>query len=178
MSINIGFLEFGIFDLVDITLVAILLYQLYRLLKGSLAINIFSGLLAIFLFWFLVRALGMELMEGILGQFLGLGFIGLLIVFQPEVRKFLLYIGRNSQIRRFSYLRNLWTRETQSSFFANEISEIKNAVEHMASQRHGAILVFARTSGLQFFGEHWCGDQWCDIRQTNRKHIRKEQSAA
>ncbi|NNC94179.1 MAG: TIGR00159 family protein [Chitinophagales bacterium] len=149
IAFKIAFLEFGIFDLLDITLVALLLYQIYRLLSGSLAVNIFIGVLSILIFWFIVRALEMKLMEAILGQFIGLGIIGLLIVFQPEIRKFLLYIGRSSQFKRHNFFANLLTRET--TIHNKEIAEIRTALKSMSLQRLGAIIVFARTSELQFF---------------------------
>ena len=87
------FIKFGIFDVLDILIVAFIFYQIYRLVKGTAAINIFAGIFIFYLAWLLVRAFNMELISSILGQFIGMGVIALLIVFQQEVRRFLLLIG-------------------------------------------------------------------------------------
>ena len=87
------FLEFNILDILDILLVAFLLFQLYKLIKGTVAIRIFIGIAAIYLLWKLVEALQMELLSEILGQFIGVGVLAVIIVFQQELRRFLLMIG-------------------------------------------------------------------------------------
>src|SRR4051812_44428196 len=80
-------------DLVDIVLVAVLIYQLYYLIKGTVAINIFIGIMLFYLLWLVVKFLNMQLFGSILGKFIDVGFIALLIVFQQELRRFLLFIG-------------------------------------------------------------------------------------
>ncbi|HLZ16674.1 MAG TPA: hypothetical protein VKQ08_06525, partial [Cyclobacteriaceae bacterium] len=90
---NIGFLEVSWVDLVDIGFVAILLYQVYKLIRGSIAVNIFLGILSLYLIYLIVRAAQMELLAKILGQFMGVGVLAMIILFQPEIRKFLLLIG-------------------------------------------------------------------------------------
>ncbi len=102
-----SFLDFSILDAIDILLVAFLLYQLYRLIRGTVAINIFLGVAAIYLVWKLVEALQMELLTEILGNFMGVGVIALVIVFQQEIRKFLLLLGSTSFTRRRRFLRQL-----------------------------------------------------------------------
>jgi diadenylate cyclase len=84
-------------DIIDILLVAFLLYKLYELLKGGVAMNIFIGLISIYLLWWLcVKVLDMQLLGALLGQFIGVGVIALIIVFQQEVRRFLILLGANS----------------------------------------------------------------------------------
>jgi len=92
----LGFLDFNILDLLDIILVTGLLYQLYKLVQGTVAIKIFIGLASTYLFWKLVGALQMEVLSEILGQFIGVGVLAVIIVFQQEIRKFLLMIGTTS----------------------------------------------------------------------------------
>ena len=91
-----GFLDFDLLDLLDILLVSALLYQLYKLVRGTVAIKIFIGLASTYLFWKLVGALQMEVLSEILGQFIGVGVLAVIIVFQQEIRKFLLLIGTTS----------------------------------------------------------------------------------
>src|ERR1700742_3119121 len=100
LGLHIGFLEISWVDFIDIALVAILLYHVYKLIKGSLAVNIFLGILALYLVFLIVRALQMELLATILGAFMGAGVTAMVILFQPELRKFLLLIGRTAEFNR------------------------------------------------------------------------------
>lgn len=146
---RIGFLELRVIDIVDILLVAFLIYQLYRLIRGSLAYNIFIGLLIVYLFSLLFRALDMHLISQILGQFIGVGVLALLIVFQPEVRRALLYLGRGREFSRSAW----WRRLGFSVEYEGEevIPELAASLLRMARRRTGGTLVFASTSKLQFF---------------------------
>ena len=96
---KIGFLEVTWVDFIDIALVSILLYQVYKLIRGSIAVNIFLGILALYLIYLVVLAAQMELLSKILGQFMGVGVLAMIILFQPEIRKFLLVIGRSTEFR-------------------------------------------------------------------------------
>ncbi|MCX6272480.1 MAG: hypothetical protein NTU44_14940 [Bacteroidetes bacterium] len=86
-------LKIKLIDVIDILLVAILLYQFYNLIKGTGAINIFLGIISFYIVWKGVRAMHMELLSEILGAFISVGFIALIVVFQPEIRKFLFLLG-------------------------------------------------------------------------------------
>lgn len=152
LFIKIGFLEIDFIDLLDIFLVGLLLYQVYKLLKGSLAFNIFIGLVLVYFAYFLVGLLGMRLLEGILGQFIEVGVIALLIVFQPEIRKFLIYLGRGSAFsRRFSITRLFKRDSKRTKVYDGLVKEIVNAMSNLAKNKMGAILVFSETSRLQFY---------------------------
>ena len=76
------FLEIGIIEIIDISLVAILIYQIYKLIKGTVAMNIFIGLATIYILWKIVSEFHLQLLGEILGQFIGFGVILLAIVFQ------------------------------------------------------------------------------------------------
>ena len=84
-----GFVPFTFVDFIDIILVAVIMYWIYRMTKGTNAPYILSGIIAIYLLWVVVRALNMELLSTILGQLISVGAIALIIVFQPELRRFL-----------------------------------------------------------------------------------------
>lgn len=142
-----SFIDFGILDAIDILLVAFLLYQLYRLIRGTVAINIFIGVAAIYLIWKLVEALQMELLSEILGKFIGVGVIALVIVFQQEIRKFLLLLGSTNFTRRRRFLRQLKIlRDDNEPNIA--ITEIAEACRHMAESKTGALIVLERKSRL------------------------------
>lgn len=103
---HIGFLSVRLLDIIDILIVAWLLYKLYRLLKGGVAMNILIGILTIyFLWWLFVKVLDMQLLGALLGQFIGVGMIALIIVFQQELRRFLIFIGSNTIFTRGDFLR-------------------------------------------------------------------------
>ena len=93
MDIFEDILNFTVIEVIDVILVALLLYYAYKLIKGTVAINIFLGIVMIYLLFLLVDALQMKLLTKILGGFMSVGIIALIVVFQPEIRKFLLMIG-------------------------------------------------------------------------------------
>lgn len=131
-------------DIVDIILVAFLIYQLYKIVKGTVAIKIFAGILAIYLFWKLVEALKMELLSEILGQFIGVGVIALIIVFQQELRRFLILIGTTGF--RSDLAKRLFNWKTVKTEL--NISAIVNACSSMSKSKTGALIALSRTSDL------------------------------
>lgn len=140
-------------DIIDITLVAIILFQIYRLIRGTAAFSIFIGIFFIYLFWIIVKALNMQLISALLGQVIGVGVIALIIVFQQEVRRFLLVIGNRYITRsRFSFGRFFSSvkRETGSP---REAEEIVRACEKMALVRTGSLIVIGRKSSLDLFAD-------------------------
>ena len=147
-----SFLDFSFLDALDILLVAFLLYQLYRLIRGTVAINIFIGVAAIYLIWKFVEALQMELLSEILGNFMGVGVIALVIVFQQEIRKFLLVLGSTSFTRRRRFLRQINWIKTEDEADVG-IEEISMACRDLASTRTGAIIVMERQSGLGSYSD-------------------------
>ncbi|KAA3625556.1 MAG: TIGR00159 family protein, partial [Bacteroidetes bacterium] len=90
---EIGFLPIRIWDILDILIVGYLLYQLYKLLRGNIAFNICIGVLLLYVIGWLVRELKMDMLSAILGTIMNVGVIVIIIIFQPEVRRFLLFLG-------------------------------------------------------------------------------------
>ena len=89
-----------IFDVLDILLVAFIIYQLYNLIKGTIAANIFIGLAIVCLLYFVVQELQMHMLTYILGNFMKVGIIAIVVVFQQEIRRFLLLVGKNASFQR------------------------------------------------------------------------------
>ena len=150
---KIGFLDISIVNIIDIALVAALLYQVYKLLKGSVAIKIFLGFLSIYLIYLLVRALRMELLSAILGQFMGVGVIAAIIIFAPEIRKFLLLIGRSSFLSDDNIWKDMlffWRKKDNSLF---NISPIIDASKTLAGSNTGALMVISKSTELKFYAE-------------------------
>ncbi len=140
-------------DIVDIFLVAILFYQLYQLIRGTPALSIFITIFFIYIFWLLVKALNLELMSTLLGQVIGVGVIALIIVFQQEIRRFLLITG-NKYIysRHLPGLKYLFERNSQKGSPHN-IEEIVRAVDSLARKKTGALIVIGRTGTLEPWSE-------------------------
>ncbi len=142
-----------VLNIIDVCLVALILFQLYRLIRGTAAFSIFLGILFIYLFWLFVKALKMELISALLGQVIGVGVIALIVVFQQEVRRFLLVIGNRSIKRhRFSISRLFSTVEDDAAR-RGVAEEIVRACEHLSSMRNGALIVIGRRSSLDIFTE-------------------------
>jgi diadenylate cyclase len=148
---KIGFLEVSWVDFVDIALVSVLLYQVYKLIRGSIAMNIFLGILALYLVYLIVRAAEMELLATILGQFMGVGVLAMIILFQPEIRKFLLVIGRGTEFREniFKTIAN-WRHDYHDDFDVNEVIE---ATKSLKATKTGALIVFSRDTELKFYAQ-------------------------
>ncbi len=139
--------------MIDIALVAALLYQVYKLLKGSVAIKIFLGFLSLYLIYLLVRAVRMELLSAILGQFMGVGVIAAIIIFAPEIRKFLLIVGRSSIFSDDNVWKDIlffWRKKENSAF---NISPIIDAAKVLAGSNTGALIVISSTVELKFYAE-------------------------
>ncbi|MBU2651578.1 MAG: diadenylate cyclase CdaA [Bacteroidetes bacterium] len=143
-----AFIEIRLLDIIDILLVAILLFELYNLLKGTVAINIFIGILAIFLLWQLVSAFQMELLSKILGAFFSVGFIALIVIFQPEIRRFLLALGTPALIRKKNK-RFLFWRFSINNGDQPDIDTIIVACQRMADAHTGALIVITRQNELK-----------------------------
>ncbi|MGY0407258.1 MAG: diadenylate cyclase CdaA [Polaribacter sp.] len=143
------FIEFSLLDVLDILLVATLLYYIYKLLKGTVAINIIIGIAFIFLIWKITQALKMEMLSGILGYLLSGGVIALIIVFQEEIRKFLLMIGTTNFTNKRSFLKQLKFLQTE---IGSEIDSdiILEACIKMSKTKTGALIVIERTNSLDF----------------------------
>ena len=150
---HIGFLSVRLLDILDILLVAFLMYKVYELLKGGTAMNVFIGIIAVYVLWWLfVKVLDMQLLGAILGQFMSVGVLALIIVFQQEVRRFLILLGTNSFLSKTGFSRKLlpwhWKAQTASNL---NIPPLVKACGGMAKIKTGAIIVIARTVDLKFY---------------------------
>lgn len=146
------FITVTTWDILDILLVAVLLYQLYKLIKGTVAINIFAGIFTFYLFWLLVKALNMELLSSILGQFIGVGVIALIIVFQQEIRRFLLLIGTKYNFNQSWRVENLFKVKTKT-IREEYIQAISTACKNMSETKTGALIVLSKRSELYNFAQ-------------------------
>jgi diadenylate cyclase len=148
----ISFLTFSLTDAVDILLVAIVLYLTYNLVKGTSAINIFVGLALIYFAYIVIKAFDLRLLSSILGKFVNVGVIAIMIVFQQEIRKFLLYIGSNEFLTSWNW-KNFFRFNPSSSenSIMLDLEALAEACYNMSFNKTGALIVIARKSDLKFY---------------------------
>jgi len=149
-AFKIGFLSISWLDVVDVLMVSLLLYQLYKLVRGSVAVRIFGGFLLLYLVYLVVRAAQMELLSSILGQFMGVGVLAAIILFQQEIRKFLLLIGKSASLNHGNIFKTIikWRRPDADEL---NVTPIIDACKSMSGSSTGALIVFSRDSELKFY---------------------------
>lgn len=147
-----AFISIRVIDIIDILLVAYLMYQIYVLIKGTAAFNIFVGILIFYFLYRLVRVFNMELLSSILGQVISVGVIALMIVFQQEIRRFLLYVGTRYFSRDSFTVEKLLSINVKSRP-AVKYKSIYKACVRMANAKTGALIVIARRSNLSIYAE-------------------------
>lgn len=139
------FFEFSVKDLVDILLVAALLYYFYKLMKESGSLNIFSGILVFILLWvFVSRVLQMKLLGSIFDQLMSVGVLALIVIFQDEIRRFFKNLGLHKHFRMLA------------NFFSNRSGEMEKpavmpvvmACMSMSQQKVGALIVIEKNESL------------------------------
>ncbi|MEO2064789.1 MAG: diadenylate cyclase CdaA [Christiangramia sp.] len=142
-------IDIRILDILDIVFVALLLYYVYKLVRGTAAVNIFIGIVVIYLVWLLTRLLQMELLSSVLGEFIGVGVFALIVVFQQEIRKFLLMVGSTNFTHNGRFFRNLRFSRDETESRTN-IDAIVNACQSMGESLTGALMVIQRNNKLDF----------------------------
>lgn len=143
---GIGFLEIKWVDVVDILAVTFLLYQLYQLVRGTVALKIFSGFLSLYILFLFVQATQMELLTAILSQFMGVGVIAALILFQQEIRRFLLLIGNSANFNDLSVFK-FFKQKSEKPHNLNPLP-IVEAMKIMGRERTGALIILSKSSEM------------------------------
>jgi uncharacterized protein (TIGR00159 family) len=137
------FIPFTLVDFIDILLVSLLLYGLYRATKGTNALYILSGIVLIYLAWVVVNALNMELLSTILSQIISVGVIAFLIVFQPEIRRFLQMIGMRQ--KQLQFITRIFSSAQKEEL---NLTPIVDACREMSESKTGALIVIGQRSDL------------------------------
>ena len=144
----IDFLRFGWIDAADVLLVTVLLYQFYKLLRGSVALNVALGLGALYLLFLVVKAIGLELLTTILGEFMSVGVLASIILFQQEIRRFLLNLGKATALQR---MRFAWGRPAAGSQLS--VTPFVEAAKSLGGKFTGALICFSRVSDLTAYAD-------------------------
>ncbi|MBQ4355304.1 MAG: diadenylate cyclase CdaA [Bacteroidales bacterium] len=136
------FITFGIADVVDILLLAIILYYMYKLLRGTAAVRIFWVIVALFVLWKLLSALHINVVSAIIGQIISVGVIALIVVFQPEIRKFLLMLSHTRIIKALRF------HKKEDELYKPDINAVVRACRRMSDSKTGALIVFEKDTPL------------------------------
>lgn len=143
--------NFGIKDIIDILLVATVMYQLYRIVSKSGTGAIFNGVLAFIILWILVsQVLQMRLMGAILDKFVNIGLFVLIIIFQDEIRRFLISLGSN---RTFRYFSRIFRSKGVSKVHDSSITSMVLACMNLAKTYTGALIVIQQEMSLNQFAD-------------------------
>ena len=141
----LGLPTFHLIDIIDIILVAGLIYYVYRMVKGTNVMLIFWALIVLLILWRAADMLGMRLLGAILSSITSVGLMALVVIFQPEIRRFLLFLGTKTQIdeswiKRFQF----WKHNIQGNKQSVNYEAYINACMHMSQSKTGALIIFKR----------------------------------
>src|SRR5512135_384004 len=139
---KIGFLTITFTDVIDIAVVSFIAYRVYFAMRGTIAMQILAGLLLILISSFLSQALDLKALSAILRTLTDIWVIAFIILFQPELRRLLVLVGRNPVVRLFLKL------DVDES-----IDEVVSAVTELARKKIGALIVFVRATGIRMHAE-------------------------
>lgn len=143
-----SFLDIRPIDVVDIVLSAYLMFALYKVIKGTLAANIVISILAFLVFWVIVRALNMSMLSAVMGSFVNIGLLALIVIFQQEIRTFLVMLSsRNTFFKRIG-LDKVIDKDGDGED-ASFTTAICNACENMSRSKTGALIVIGKKVGLK-----------------------------
>jgi diadenylate cyclase len=149
---RVGFLNVNWTDILDVFLVSILLYQIYFLVRGSIASRVFLGYLFVYVFYLVVKGLGLGLLTAILQYFMGVGAVALIVIFQQEIRRFLLIIGKSTIYTNNEFLKKI-LGSTVLDLKNKNLKEIVDASKTIASNFNGALIVVNKRDDLGKFIE-------------------------
>ena len=146
-----GFLNLTFIDVLDIILVALIIYVVFRWIRGTSAMSIFVAIISLYVARVVVSAFNMRLMSAILGQLLDVGVIALIVIFQPEIRKFLIRFGSRylMEAGQNGFLGKIFGNKTRSMAGAT-VKEVTEACRSMSEQKTGALIVIPHKSPIDF----------------------------
>ncbi len=147
------FIHITVTDIIDILVVATIMYYIYKFTRGTQAPSILAGIVMIYVLWVVVRALKMELLSAILGQIVGVGVIAIIVVFQPEIRRFLHMLGTKGKRSQNSFFGRLFTMEEYRNEHLEYVHPIVKACSDMSAAKTGALIVIQRSNDLSVVAE-------------------------
>ncbi len=146
----LDFLNISFVDILDILLVGLLIYQIFKLIRGTAAMGIFLGILVILFVWIVVDALNMKLTSAIISQVIGVGAIAIIVLFQKEIRQFLLHLGMRYMKtgKKSGLFRFIFGQSRTSELNSKSVNEIVEACIRMSDDKTGALIIIPHLSRL------------------------------
>lgn len=146
-----GFLNFTLIDLLDILMVALIIFWVFRWIKGSTALNIFIAIILVLVIRVIANALGLKMISSILGTLIDVGAIALIVIFQPEIRRFLNSLGRRTgdSLEKRNFLKKLFPQKSTSTMDSRAVDEIAQACKEMSDQKTGALILLRKNDLLE-----------------------------
>ena len=134
-----GFLHMTIADLLDIFLMALVIYVIFRWIRGSSAMSIFLVVVSLYVVRVVASALGMKMITTMMETVLDVGLLALVVLFQPEIRRFLITLGNRYKGNRF--IAGLLSRGSGKKLSSETVNEVSEAIRSMSESRTGALIV-------------------------------------
>ena len=146
----LDFLNFSWIDILDILMVALIIFLIFRWIRGSTAINIFIAIIIVLLVRVVAEAVGMKMISSLLGTVIDMGAVALVVIFQPEIRRFLSSLGRKAEttLQRPGFLHWLVPSWQSGQVDVKALREITEAVREMAAQKEGALILILHKNSL------------------------------
>ena len=145
------FLHFSWIDIVDILMVAAIIYLVFRWIRGSNAINIFLAIIIVIVIRVIAEAVGMKMISSLLGTLIDMGAVALIVIFQPEVRRFLSTVGRTAghTLEQRTFLQKIFPGAQARSVDSRTLQEITEACRELSAQKTGALILIQHKNTLE-----------------------------
>ncbi|MCC5944538.1 MAG: diadenylate cyclase CdaA [Bernardetiaceae bacterium] len=147
----IGFLDIHWVDILDILLVSAVLFNFYKLVRGTVALRVFIGFLLLYFLYLIIQATEMKLLTAILGQFMGVGVIAVVILFQQEIKRFLVLLGRTTALNEGVW-QNIFGRKDKGAHRLNTTA-LLDAMKTLGGTNTGALIVVSASDELNVYAE-------------------------
>ena len=147
----LGFLRLSFIDVIDIILVALVIFEVFRWIKGSSAMNIFIAIIILLVVRLAAEAVGMKMISSLLGTVIDVGAVALIVIFQPEIRRFLNTIGRRAgnTLEKRNFLEKLISGGQKTVLSNASVTEIAEACMEMSQEKTGALILLRRGDSLK-----------------------------
>ena len=145
-----NFLQIKVVDVLDILLLGIIIFLVFRWLKGTSAMSIFMAIVSLYMIRVIVGAFDMRLMVAIMDMILDVGVLAIIVIFQPEIRKFLIRLGNRymNNAKGRAIIDKLTGRQKTQMSASEEVNNLTEACRRMSEEKTGALIVIAHKNSL------------------------------
>jgi uncharacterized protein (TIGR00159 family) len=147
----LGFLEMSLADILDILLLGLMIFLAFRWLRGSTAMSIFVAIVSLYIIRVVLSAFNMRLMTAIMDMILDVGMLAVIVIFQPEIRKFLIKLGNRymDTARGRVFMGKFFGRKKNSIENSEAMNDLAEACRRMSEDKTGALIVIAHNNPLE-----------------------------